>query len=159
MDICVSLLTLSLLTFLLDDSSFLLVLHPCSTWGRMIFFLRRIATWDRQYFILYVCTAASRLQACYTSQPMSSFQGNVRWSCRRTVESLASQVPEPEGGIETCSGRGGSTINSIGGKKVVIFGGANREMLHFSDVWVLDSPLEKGTDSKDAAKLVSQLYR
>ena len=39
MDICVSLLTLSLLTFLLDDSSsFLLVLHPCSTWGRMFFF-------------------------------------------------------------------------------------------------------------------------
>ena len=75
------------------------------------------------------------------------------------MESLASQVPEPEGGIETCSGRGGSTINSIGGKKVVIFGGANREMLHFSDVWVLNSPLEKGTDSKDAAKLVSQLYR
>ena len=42
--------------------TFLLVLHPCSTWGRMIFFLRRIATWDRQccYIMLSTTTDARK---------------------------------------------------------------------------------------------------
>ena len=87
---------------------------------------------------------------------MNSFE-EIHWSCRRIVENLASQTQE-EGTIAestSYSGRGGSTINAVGEKMVIMFGGANREMAHFSDVWVFDSPLEKEKDSTDVARLVS----
>ena len=87
---------------------------------------------------------------------MSAY-GGVHWSCRRIVENLASQK-QKEGTIPeniSFSGRGGSTINAIGDNKVIMFGGANREMVHFSDVWVFDSPLKKEKDSTDVARQVS----
>ena len=96
---------------------------------------------------------------------MSAY-GVVHWNCRRIVENLASQKQE-EGTIPentSFSGRGGSTINAIGDEKVIMFGGANREMVHFSDVWVFDSPLKKETDSTDVARyvrlmIIAYLYR
>ena len=86
---------------------------------------------------------------------MSAFQ-EIRCSCRCVVENLASQVKGEGNEVEnySCSGRGGSTVSCIGGKKIIIFGGANREMEHFSDVWVIDSFMEENKKSTDVAQPV-----
>ena len=61
-------------------------------------------------------------------------------------------------GEYACSGRGGSTICVVG-DHIIIFGGANREQVHFSDLWtfqiaVLNSIVCDGSSSVNGLKLV-----
>ena len=90
-------------------------------------------------------------------QEESSTKGS--WmTTRQLFRDLASQLTE-EADIDehTCSGRGGSTICTVG-EKVVIFGGVNRQQIHFSDCSVIESAtLDSPTSVEKIARLVSML--
>ena len=75
---------------------------------------------------------------------------------------IYSESFRPSSDSNILSGRGGCTICDIG-SYVIIFGGANREQVHFSDTWTVEKSeieriIHEDSSSSINIKLVTEIF-